>query len=405
MISIGTISIAFLVILWITWRAWTFTILPKLRPNAPKQLPYAIPFVGHAFSFFGNTTALALRGRRIVGRNGKDVFSLTAMGDTIHIVTNPKHISEVHGNNASFSFHEFTEDFVKSMGLSREGISVTYGYGPSLPSWFLEKPNGFTWSTPDKSFAELVRQMHHAVFWLVLTNTNTKLVFRLLTYLLHNPELISAIRDEVAPAFSGEGLDFKLLDYDYVGTSDQCPTLDAVWCETLRLCTNSISLRCVTQDVVIGGKLLKKGSKVIIPYRLLHLDESIYGPGADEFRPQRFLEAKGREKTRLFSHWRPFGGGKSMCPGRHLAEHALKRMLVIMIFRYDFEIMGDATKIPECDETRLGTMPGTGAMSVKEGQDFWVKITESGAKGRFGEGEEWLEEKMASLQLLGITKL
>jgi hypothetical protein len=30
----------------LTWRVWTFTILPALKPDAPKYLPYWIPFVG-----------------------------------------------------------------------------------------------------------------------------------------------------------------------------------------------------------------------------------------------------------------------------------------------------------------------------------------------------------------------
>ena len=35
--------IAFSLGLWIFWRLWSFTILPALRPDAPKELPYWIP--------------------------------------------------------------------------------------------------------------------------------------------------------------------------------------------------------------------------------------------------------------------------------------------------------------------------------------------------------------------------
>lgn len=35
--------IATLALLLLTWRIWTFTILPVLHPQEPKQLPYWIP--------------------------------------------------------------------------------------------------------------------------------------------------------------------------------------------------------------------------------------------------------------------------------------------------------------------------------------------------------------------------
>lgn len=38
-----TLTFACGAVAWLIWRVWAFTILPALRPNEPKQVPYWIP--------------------------------------------------------------------------------------------------------------------------------------------------------------------------------------------------------------------------------------------------------------------------------------------------------------------------------------------------------------------------
>ncbi|KAK0739912.1 hypothetical protein B0T21DRAFT_363587 [Apiosordaria backusii] len=55
-------STLLLFVAWITWRVWRFTLSPLTRPHDPKELPYTIPFVGHAISLFSNSTVVLTKG-------------------------------------------------------------------------------------------------------------------------------------------------------------------------------------------------------------------------------------------------------------------------------------------------------------------------------------------------------
>ncbi|KAJ8122586.1 hypothetical protein ONZ43_g1254 [Nemania bipapillata] len=153
-----------------------------------------------------------------------------------------------------------------------------------------------------EDIAKLLVTLH----WAINTNTR-KTAFWMLTYILRNPSYIEPLRKETEKAFDGE----NLVDLDYL--HDNCPLLEAVWFETLRLASNAASVRRVAEDTVIG----------VIPYRLLHFDESVYGNNVLEFKPERFMGPANEKLTRGDS-WRPFGGGKTMCSGRHVAKRATR---------------------------------------------------------------------------------
>ncbi|RYP18842.1 hypothetical protein DL765_003722 [Monosporascus sp. GIB2] len=159
----------------------------------------------------------------------------------------------------------------------------------------------------DDNLAVLMFHLYFAI------NTNTrKTVFWVLTYLIHNPCLLAAYREETEPAFSGH----DLVNPIYIQDAANCPQVDAIWHETLRLSGWSASVRLVNQDTVIGGKLMGKGNRVLVPHRLLHFDESVFGENVHAFRPERWRKGNLVRSP----SWRPFGGGKTMCSGRFLAR-------------------------------------------------------------------------------------
>jgi cytochrome P450 len=108
----------------------------------------------------------------------------------------------------------------------------------------------------------------------------------------------------------------------------------------------------------------------VIPYRLLHFDESVYGPDVYSFRPERFAGANAEKLTRGDS-WRPFGGGKTMCSGRHIAKRATIMFLSLVLRNFDVAIVGEK-KMPIPDLGR----PVLGIMAVKDDQDFTVRVSE-----------------------------
>ncbi|KAI1087032.1 putative cytochrome p450 [Rostrohypoxylon terebratum] len=199
------------------------------------------------------------------------------------------------------------------------------------------------------------------VYWGINTNT-PKAAFWMLAHLLWNPSLIDEIREEISPAFCGS----EIVDLNHL--FHKCPKLDAVWHETLRLSSNAASVRVAMQDTVIGGKLIRKGSRVMIPYRLLHFNENVFGENVHEFNPGRFT-AKGTSVTSGPS-WRPFGGGKTMCTGRYAAKHATLMFVCLVLHRFDLTIIGNE-KFPEADLGR----PVLGLVNTKNREELMVGIT------------------------------
>ena len=62
----------------------------------------------------------------------------------------------------------------------------------------------------------------------------------------------------------------------------------------------------VLKPLWLGGKLLRKGYKVLIPSRQLLKDGEVWGSDVNEFKAFRFV--KDNSVTR-HSSFRPFGGG------------------------------------------------------------------------------------------------
>lgn len=199
-------------------------------------------------------------------------------------------------------------------------------------------------------------------------NTNTrKTAFWVLAYLLHHPQTLAAYREETAPAFR----DSVLIDPALIQNPTRCPQVDAIWNETLRMSGWAASVRLITKDTVIGGKTMCKGNRVMVPHRLMHFDETIFGLSPNVFRPERWLEHEIKENNLARSpSWRPFGGGKTMCSGRFLARFSVTTFVATLLHRFDVELVGNP-HFPRVDEGR----PVLGTMSIRDGDDFEVKLT------------------------------
>lgn len=82
------------------------------------------------------------------------------------------------------------------------------------------------------------------------------MAFWLMAHLVHDPELLDEIRHEVLPPTQDGSLDENYL-------AEQCPKLDSLISETLRLTVASSLARVVTETCVLGGKTLKPGNKIM----------------------------------------------------------------------------------------------------------------------------------------------
>ena len=171
---------------------------------------------------------------------------------------------------------------------------------------------------------------------------------------------------------------------------EKCHLLHATFQELLRFHARGASARYVREDTMLDDDryLLRKGMIVHMPMAVMHFDPAIWGPDAAEFRPERFLRKisksnnnqrrrnlqfnEDEEESRLqlnpssnsnsnsnsneqkvsnlnstsnqsqsqnqtMTGYRPFGGGASLCPGRHFVTLEALALTAIMVLRYDIE--------------------------------------------------------------------
>ena len=94
-------------------------------------------------------------------------------------------------------------------------------------------------------------------------------------------------------------------------------------------------MRYITQDEWLGNYLLRKGRALMISARQLHYDQTTFGANAANFDPFRFLNDPHLHRSNSF---RPFGGGKTLCPGRHLSKWIVLSFVAIVFRRYDVRL-------------------------------------------------------------------
>ena len=164
-----------------------------------------------------------------------------------------------------------------------------------------------------------------------------------MAHIPYDSNLLPALRQEINPAITDNslGLEYRL---------EQCPRLEAVYYEVLRLAVSSAIIRGIQSTVEIGGKILQSGVNILIPYRQLHHNPNVFGANPERFDPERFLQNKSLAKN---SNFRPFGGEKTYCPGRHLAEEILT-FVALAIHRFDIDVVKKESR---------GTVPSHGKIA------------------------------------------
>ena len=166
-----------------------------------------------------------------------------------------------------------------------------------------------------------------------------KIAFWIFTHLACDKALADAIRFETSQAISPDGtMHVETLLND-------CPQLDAVWYEVLRLYNNAALARKATVNTTISGKSVSAGETVLGPFRHFHLNPEIVGSSPLCFDKSRFLLDK-RLQSRKGYH--PFGGGNTYCPGRFFARSEIYVFVATVLDRLEVRA-ADGEEIPEVD--------------------------------------------------------
>ena len=154
--------------------------------------------------------------------------------------------------------------------------------------------------------------------------------------LFADPALLQAVREELGDSSSDK------LSMEHIRSS--CPMLQAVYQESLRLGSNNTSTRLVLTDTKLADRyFLRAGSVVQVAAGVMHADPALWGENADVFDPAHFLKSSTTSSSYAASTkrhpaaFRAFGGGKTLCPGRHFATGEILAYVAAVVQTFDVE--------------------------------------------------------------------
>lgn len=186
-------------------------------------------------------------------------------------------------------------------------------------------------------------------------------MFYMLIHIYYDQHLLNRIRNELEATSVQTDADGRTRNLSIGTLREKCHLLYATFREVLRHHALGSSVRYVREDTLLDGRyLLRKGMVVQMPMAVLHRDRGAWGEDASTFRPDRFLQhgfdhirKSGRQNTA--SVFRPFGGGTSLCPGRHVATLETMALAAMMVLRFDLESVDGPLLIPPQKQESMAT--------------------------------------------------
>lgn len=191
-------------------------------------------------------------------------------------------------------------------------------------------------------------------------------LYWMLLFVFRDPELLRDLRAElessgvVSDEDDGQGPSpsrgVRVVEASRINASS-CPLLLSCYSETLRLVSRHPGARVVTadpaatlsfRDTQTGEQrsyALKKGSIVHMPAGMLHSSEQHWGPDAAQFDGYRFTRLDRAAERQARKAHIALGGGKHLCPGRHMAFAEI--LATVAVFVAGFELETTAADLPE----------------------------------------------------------
>ena len=231
----------------------------------------------------------------------------------------------------------------------------------------------------------------------LLVNT-APVTFWMLLLVYADTGLLEEIRQEVGLVITRTSDSLGSTNHiDISSLKSTCPLLTSTFQEVLRYRSMGTSVRQVMEDTILDGQwLLKKDSMIQMPSRVLHSDSSLWGPEAHEFNPRRFIKSEGqptKSKRAPAAAFRAFGGGSTLCPGRHFATNEVLAVVSMFVMRYEMAPLSGKWTLP--------TVEKTNAASVIMEPDTDVEVLVSQREGY--EGDRWSFELKDSDEIFAVA--
>ena len=161
--------------------------------------------------------------------------------------------------------------------------------------------------------------------------------------LLTCPPAYISLQQEIDSATASGSLSYPTVTD---AESRSLPYLDAVMREAIRMHPPSVSpskLSPSTPDTVCGF-LVPPGTQVGANVPGVLRSQAVFGPDADCFRPERWLEAAQEEDGYRLGRMKStldlvFGAGKFQCMGKGIAYMEVRKLFVELMRRFDFAVV------------------------------------------------------------------
>ncbi|PQE28476.1 cytochrome P450 protein [Rutstroemia sp. NJR-2017a BBW] len=113
----------------LVWRLFSFTLGPYLHASEPKELPYWVPFLGHAIAFIKGQDDLFTYARVYFG-DTREPFIVTLGREKLYILTAYQDVIAAYKNLTTLNYGEVIRDLAGSFGLSKSGLDKLYAPNP-----------------------------------------------------------------------------------------------------------------------------------------------------------------------------------------------------------------------------------------------------------------------------------
>lgn len=190
----------------------------------------------------------------------------------------------------------------------------------------------------------------------ILANTIPS-VFYLLVHVYSDEALLRDIRDELEVTSVSMKSPVKRVLHIMM-MREKCLILHSTFQELLRVHALGAGARFVREDTMLDDRyLLKKGMVIQMPMAVMHSDPQIWGPDVASFQPRRFLKHSevNQGSKQKATAYRPFGGGASMCPGRHFVTLEALALTAYIVLRFDIFPSSGQWSIPAQKQESLAT--------------------------------------------------
>lgn len=156
-------------------------------------------------------------------------------------------------------------------------------------------------------------------------------------YLLKNPKAYQKAQQEVDTVIGRRKIT--------VEDVSKLPYITAVMRETLRLRSpapliafHAHPTKNTETPVTLGGGkyVLDEDEAIVAVLAKLHRDPKVYGDDAEEFRPERMLDAEFEKLPK--NAWKPFGNGMRACIGRPFAWQEVLLLVSMLLQNFNFQM-------------------------------------------------------------------